>query len=98
MSRPRPDLEDEGLISVLLFYNSEQRPDKSVVGLSFTRYSFSISPRPEIADEDLKKLRIFLQNGKYWTKICNCARVNRKCQETKKYVFEYDLHARIKRK
>ena len=38
-------------------------------------------------DEDLKKLRMFLQNGKYWIKICNCGRVNRKCQETKKNVY-----------
>ena len=65
MSSPGPDLADEDLISVLLFYNSEPRRDSTVVGLSFKRYSVSIGPRPETADEDLKQIRIFLENGKY---------------------------------
>ena len=64
-SSPRPDLADEDLISVVCFYNSEPRSDTTVVGLSFKRYSVSIDPRPETADKDLKKLRLFLQNGNY---------------------------------
>ena len=65
VSRPRPDLADENLISVLFFSNSEPRPDTTVIGLSFKRYSFSIGPRPERANEELKKRRIFFQIGKY---------------------------------
>ena len=60
MISPRPDLADEDLILIVLFYNSEPRPDTMVVGFSFKRFSFSIGPRPKTANEDLKKLKIFL--------------------------------------
>ena len=56
MSSPRPDLAEEDLILVFLFYNSEPRPDSMVIGLSFKIASFSIGPRPDTAKEDLKKI------------------------------------------
>ena len=57
----KPDLADEDMISVLIFYYSDPR-------LVTYNFSFCIEPRHETVDEDLKTLRIFLPTGKYWLK------------------------------
>ena len=42
-------------------FNTEPKTDSMAVGLSFKQYSFSVSPRSEAAEKDLKKFRVFLQ-------------------------------------